>query len=258
VNVRITELVAGARSARGLAVIIDVFRASSSIVAAFAAGAERIVPAGDLEEACRLKRRNPAWLLFGERDGLPPRGFDSGNSPPAILRMDLRGKTIVFTTSAGTQGIVNATGADEIVIGSFLNAGAVADYATGAVDPAGQHPCGSWRSQTTDGTADASCGAACRTPRKEEVTLVAMGVAAIRPSLEDRLCAEYIRALILREEFDLDGATRAILADPEAAKFFDPANPICNPDDVHLSLTPNRFRIVPRCEDRAGLVALRV
>jgi len=251
VNVRITELVAGARSARGLAVIIDVFRASSSIVAAFAAGAERIVPAGDLEEACRLKRRNPAWLLFGERDGLPPRGFDSGNSPPAILRMDLRGKTIVFTTSAGTQGIVNATGADEIVIGSFLNAGAVADYATGAVDPAGQHPCGSWRSQTADGTAR-------RTARPGEVTLVAMGVAAIRPSLEDRLCAEYIRALILREEFDLDGATRAILADPEAAKFFDPANLICNPDDVRLSLTPNRFRIVPRCEDRAGLVALRV
>ena len=221
-RVRILSLIEGARAARGTAVMIDVFRSSTTMVAAFAAGAERIIPVGELAAAYELKRENPSFLLFGERGGLPAEGFDSGNSPAAVARMDLRGKTIIFTTSAGTQGIVSAVQAGEILIGGFVNARAVADYVI--------------EKQPTD------------------VSLLAMGVAGVKPALEDELCAEYIRALILGEPADHGQMVAAIMKDPEALKFLDKTNPVYNPDDVHLSLRANVYSIVPRYEKDRGHV----
>ena len=94
--------VEGALKAEGLAVIIDVFRASNTIIACLARGAEVIIPVRGLDEAYDLKRENPQYLLFGERGGLPPEGFDYGNSPAQASRLQLSGKRIIFTTSAGT------------------------------------------------------------------------------------------------------------------------------------------------------------
>jgi len=221
-NLRIESLLAGARAAGGTTVIIDVFRASSSIVAAFGAGAERVIPAGELEAAYELKKRNPSFLLFGERGGLPPEGFDSGNSPPTIARMNLRGKTVILTTSAGTQGIVSAVGAEEILIGCFLNARAVAQYIV--------------------------------TKQPGEVCLVAMGVAGIEPSPEDHLCASYIRSLILGEPADYGRMAETIMQHPEAAKFLDEDSPLHNPEDVHFSLRANAYGLVPRYAEGEGLV----
>ena len=210
---RIHHCIAGSRKARGVAVIIDVFRASSTIVAAFGAGAERVIPVGELDAAYELKRRNPGFLLFGERGCLPPAGFDGGNSPAAMAKLHLRGKTVILTTSAGTQGIVNATHADEIVIGCFLNARAAADRIAKA--------------------------------RPSEVSLVAMGVAGVKPALEDELCAQYIRALCTGEDIDLDDIRARIMKDPEALKFLDRSDPVYSPDDVEFCLRANAYSIVP-------------
>ena len=224
-NIRAVSLVAGARAARGTAVIIDVFRASSSIVAAFAAGAERVIPVGDLGLAYELKERNPSFLLFGERGGLPPDGFDSGNSPPAIARMHLQGKTVILTTSAGTQGIVNAQGADEVIVGCFLNARAVCEHLIAK--------------------------------KRREVFLVAMGVGGAEPALEDELCADYIRSLILGEEVDYEQIVARIMKHPEAVKFFNKSSPVYGPEDVHFSLRASVYPAVPRYVAGTGLMVDR-
>jgi len=222
-QVTIESLIDGARRARGTAVIIDVFRTATSIVAAFDAGAERIIPVADLDDACEQKRRNPSFLLFGERHGLPPQGFDAGNSPPAIARMDLHGRTIILTTSAGTQALAAAAKADEVIVGCFRNARAVCDYLA----------------QT----------------EPELVTLVAAGVNGAVAAPEDELCAQYIRSLIAGEPMDLDRISATILTHPEAEKFFRQGTPLYNPDDVYFSLEANASNVVPRCVPGRGLVA---
>ena len=127
-DIHILHLIEGAKLARGITVIIDVFRAFSVEAYLFERGAECIIPVGDKEFAYKLKKENPKFLLAGERHGKILSGFDMGNSPSQLLSMDVKEKTVVHTTSAGTQGIASAIYADEILGGSFLNAKATAEY----------------------------------------------------------------------------------------------------------------------------------
>jgi 2-phosphosulfolactate phosphatase len=105
-----------------------VFRAFSTAAYAFDAGAARVLPAGEIEEALALGRRFPGSLLAGERHARKLPGFDAGNSPTEIRALDLRGRVLVHTTHAGTQGLVNASGADEVLTGAFVNISAVCRY----------------------------------------------------------------------------------------------------------------------------------
>ena len=127
-KIEVYNLIEGAKQAHGLTVIIDVFRAFSLEPYLFDAGAKEIIPVGQLEEAYSLKKLNPDNVLIGERKGKKGEGFDFGNSPSNISREIIEGKTIVHTTSAGTQGIANAIHADEIITGSLVNAKAIAKY----------------------------------------------------------------------------------------------------------------------------------
>ena len=113
----------GARDTRGLAVVIDVFRAFSTAAYAFDRGAAEVVLVGPVEEAFALRRRWPDALIMGEVDGRRVDGFDFGNSTSVIARADLSGRRLIQRTSAGTQGVLAAQGADEIVLGSFVCAG---------------------------------------------------------------------------------------------------------------------------------------
>ena len=127
-NIRILQLLEGAQAARGLTVIIDVFRAFSVEAYAMAGGAKEIWAVGDIEKAYEMKKEYPDALLAGERGGMRCEGFDCGNSPSEIAKIDLNGKTLIHTTSAGTQGIANALHADEIITGSLVNASAIVEY----------------------------------------------------------------------------------------------------------------------------------
>lgn len=118
----------GARDATGTAVIIDVFRAFTTAAFAIAAGAREVVLVADHEQALALKAADPTVFLTGEIGGRPIPGFDLGNSPSHIVGLDLRGRRVVQRTSAGTQGVVAAAAADEIVLGSLVIAGATARY----------------------------------------------------------------------------------------------------------------------------------
>lgn len=228
-NIRILQLIPGAREARGLTVIIDVFRAFTIACYFIDAGAQRIIPVGDLDLALRLGRENPDFVLMGERGGKIVPGFAYGNSPTHIEGLNFSGRTIVQTTSAGTQGIVNALRAEEIITGSFVNAAAVCRY--------------------------------IRSRRPREVSLVCMGHETVRPSEEDTLFAEYVKNELEGRPNDFPAIVR-ILRATSGARFFDPANADSQPPrDFELSLSLDRFDFVLRAEPardlERGLVELR-
>ncbi len=113
------------QSARGkLCVVIDVLRASTTIVAALAAGCPEIIPVETPEEARRLARAR-GLLLGGERNSLRPEGFDFGNSPLEYTPEKIKGRPIAFTTTNGTRAMRACRFSDKLVVACFLNASAI-------------------------------------------------------------------------------------------------------------------------------------
>jgi len=111
----------------GIVVVIDVLRATSAMVAAFDNGIDRIIPVSTIEEARQYIGRS-GYIAAAERNGEVVEGFAYGNSPLAYVGQDLRGKTIVMTTTNGTKAISLAKDARQLVIGSFLNLTALSDW----------------------------------------------------------------------------------------------------------------------------------
>lgn len=107
-------------------VVVDILRATSCMTTAFAFGIESIIPVASLDEA--LSRKSELTFTAGERDGKKVDGFDLGNSPFEYMQPHLKGRSIAFTTTNGTQAIVKSLGAMEVIIGSFLNIGRVAKH----------------------------------------------------------------------------------------------------------------------------------
>jgi 2-phosphosulfolactate phosphatase len=101
-------------------VVIDVLRAFTTAAFAFSSGARKIIPVATPEEAFELRERNPNYLLMGEIEGHRIPGFDFGNSPGEIKKIDLTGKTLVQRTSSGTQGIVRSSTSKKILVSSFV------------------------------------------------------------------------------------------------------------------------------------------
>lgn len=121
----------------GAVVVIDVLRAFTTAAYAFDAGAVSIYLVGSVEEALAHKAEHPDVVLVGEDHGRRPEGFDMPNSPVAVSRADLAGRTLVQRTSAGTQGVVGATGATRLWAASLVCASATARAvnAAGLGDP---------------------------------------------------------------------------------------------------------------------------
>jgi 2-phosphosulfolactate phosphatase len=163
VDVRRTSLIEGARAATGTAVIIDVFRAFTTAAFSIAAGARDVVLLADHTLALAMKATDPTLFLTGEIGGRPIAGFDAGNSPSVIQHLDLSGRRVLQRTSAGTQGVVAATNARRIVLGSLVIAGATLRHVRAVGD---------------------------------DVTLVAMGTNEIEEADEDLACAIYFEQML--------------------------------------------------------------
>jgi 2-phosphosulfolactate phosphatase len=220
------RFIEGAKKAKGVAVIIDVFRAFSFECYAIQNNAERIIPVASKDLAYELKRKNPEYILAGERKGIMLPGFDFGNSPSQIEHIDLSDKVIVHTTSAGTQGLENARNASEILTGSLVNAKAVANY--------------------------------IKLNNFDEVSLVCMGTDGVRPADEDDLCAEYIKSLLENNIYDITGQITD-LKYKGGKKFFDAAqNDVFPERDFYLCTELNKFDFVLKFEyDSGGLGNIR-
>lgn len=109
-----------------IVVVIDVLRATSAICTAFEHGVNEIIPVSTIEEAWEYKRKG--FLVGGERNGEQIEGLDFGNSPYHYMGEDIKGKTVVLTTTNGTKSIELAKDAYQVIIGSFTNHKAVCDY----------------------------------------------------------------------------------------------------------------------------------
>jgi 2-phosphosulfolactate phosphatase len=104
---------------QSIVVVIDIFRATSAICTAFQYGVEKMIPVAGLEEAAAYKAKG--FLVGAERNGVALPGYDFGNSPYGYMTGNIRGATIVISTTNGTQAIEAARHAQVLVIGSFLN-----------------------------------------------------------------------------------------------------------------------------------------
>ncbi|MCI8975597.1 MAG: 2-phosphosulfolactate phosphatase [Lachnospiraceae bacterium] len=225
IKINTYHLIEGAKKATGLTVIIDVFRAFSLECYLYNMGVSLIRPVGTIEEAFAFKKANPNYVLIGERKGRKCEGFDFGNSPSETAKHDLRGKTVIHTTSAGTQGIINAKEADEIITGSLVNAKAVARY--------------------------------IMENQPKEVSLVCMGNGGIAPAKEDELCAEYIRSILEGAELpDMDERVKRLRYEG-GAHFFDRQNQDVFPEpDFWMCIEYNKFDFVLKIEkDEKGFLS---
>ena len=128
----IPEEIKNTELAGKLVVIIDVLRASSTIVTALANGCRGLIPILSPDKAKKKAQEfeNESVLLGGEREGIKIEGFDLGNSPREYKRELAKGKTIIFSTTNGVKTLEMVKGAHRIIIGSFLNLQAVCDYCT--------------------------------------------------------------------------------------------------------------------------------
>lgn len=106
-----------------VAVIVDALRASATAAMLCHHGAAEILVVREVEEARAAKELHPDALLFGERGGLPPAGFDYGNSP--LDTQAARGRRVIFTTTTGAGRLVQAWGAAAVYLGTTVNAAAV-------------------------------------------------------------------------------------------------------------------------------------
>jgi len=217
-HIEILDLIEGAKQARGLTVIIDVFRAFSTACYVVRNGAAEIIPVGDVDRAYQLKKQNPDYILMGERQGKMLPGFDYGNSPTDIQAVDFAGRTVIQTTSAGTQGFANAKDADELITGSFVNAEAVATY--------------------------------IRKKSPAKVSLVCMGTWAVKPNDEDTLCAEYIAGRLNHQKLDKKQIYRRLRDSKTARIFFDPAVTWAPETDFDLCLDIGLCDFVLKAESR--------
>lgn len=158
------------REATGMVIIIDVIRAFTNAAYAFSKGAKEIYPVGKVKEALQLKAQIPNSMVCGEEGGIPPEGFDFGNSPTQTHKLDLSGRVIVQRTGAGTQGIVRSVNAEKMLAASLVVANATVTH--------------------------------IHKFKPDCVTFVITGQYAPEHGDEDLACAEYLEALLMGQQPD--------------------------------------------------------
>ena len=217
-KIEILEFVNGAKQAKGVVVIIDVFRAFSVACYAFDSGAKQYLVVSDVKSAFELRKRYPNSVLVGEREERKIEGFDFGNSPTEILKANLEGATVIHTTTAGTNGLVNAENASVLLTGSFVNASAIVKY--------------------------------IKAIRPEHVSLIAMGYRAQTSADEDVLCANLISERLKDHQPDYQKQLFD-LRTGSGSRFFNPSNlEFSPPTDFFLCTMIDRFNFVLKAERR--------
>jgi 2-phosphosulfolactate phosphatase len=173
-------------TATGIVLVIDVLRAFSTAAYAFSRGAKEICLVSGVDEALELKEQTPNSKVMGEVGGLPPEGFDFGNSPTRILEQDLSGITLIQRTGAGTQGAVRSKNADIMLAVSFVVAKATMEYVL-RLEP-------------------------------EEITFVITGGA---DNAEDLACAEFMQKQFLGQAVDTTNYIHRVISSRDAFQHMD-------------------------------------
>ncbi len=214
----------GSQEARGVTAIIDVFRAFTCEPLMYHFGAVDIILVHNIE-TCR--RFTGKALLVGEENGYPIEGFDLTNSPSQIIakgRPFFEGRTVIHRTTSGIAGALEAfKGSDEVLLASFVNTRATAQYVLEMAP--------------------------------DEVSIVAMGVAHGTKTPEDELCGDYLESLLTVSPYDHIDALDWILGDESSQKFLRGDKPYYPREDVVICLQRDLFDFVLRAERRDGMIA---
>jgi len=219
-NIKNLKFLKGAKKARGLTVIVDVFRAYTTAAYLFDRQADKIFIVSKIETAKKLKKVLDDPILIGERKGIKIADFDYNNSPYFISQHDFSGKEIVLSTSAGTKGIIKATGADEIITGSFVNIAAAARY--------------------------------IKNKNVDIISIVAMGNNGITEADEDNLYTQELNKLLKDKEVLSQNEIKNRLRTPAGDRFFVESTQSQMPkEDFEYCLKINRFNFVIKAVKRA-------
>jgi 2-phosphosulfolactate phosphatase len=194
--------------AKGVVLIIDVLRAFSTAAYAFSRGAKEILLVSTVEEALAFKSQIPNSRVMGEVGGLPPAGFDFGNSPTLIDREDLSNITLIQRTGAGTQGAVRSQHAEVMLASSFVVAGATVRFVS-------------------------RLGA-------QEITFVVSGRYASRGD-EDLACAEYLEGLMKGNRPDSKPLIQRVFDSRDALQHLDPLETAFPRSDLDYSTQIDKF-----------------
>jgi len=195
--------------ATGIVVVIDVIRAFTNAAFAFSRGAQEIHPVSTVEEALQFKAQTSNSLACGEVGGLPPEGFDFGNSPTHTNKLDLTGKIIVQRTDAGTQGIIRSVKAETMLAASLVVTSATMKYIRALVP--------------------------------EQVTFVVTGQMEAGRGDEDLACAEYFEALLRGQQPDPAPYIERVLRSRDAFLHLDPNLPEFPRSDLDYCTHINAF-----------------
>jgi 2-phosphosulfolactate phosphatase len=204
-----------------VAVVVDVMRAFTVAAWAFAQGADKIVLAESLDEALALKARHPDWAAL--KDGPPAPGFDMVNSPGMLRSVDLRGRTVVQKTTAGTVGALAVKEASVVLCASFAVAEATAQV--------------------------------LRTRESDTVTFVVTGEDG--QADEDLACAQYIARRATEARTDAAEFLRRAGESRAAAELAEGVRQGVHPDDVALCLEADRFPFAMVATLEGSLMILR-
>ncbi len=209
-NIKRLSLYSGALKARGTTVIIDVFRAFTCEPLLHYYGAAEIILESDIETCLALEGD---FIRIGENNELPIEGFDLTNSPWLIMRKGREfffGKRIIHRTTSGVCGAVNAfEHSDEVLLASFVNARATAEY--------------------------------IKRRNPELISIVAMGIRSTENAVEDDYCGDYIESILTGGAFDFYEAAGAILSNETAQKFLRGDKPYLPKEDPALCLQRDIF-----------------
>jgi len=211
--------------ATGIVIVIDVIRAFTNAAYAFARGAREIYPVSTVEEALKLKVAIPNSLVCGEVGGVPPQGFDFGNSPTQTNTLDLRGRVIIQRTSAGTQGIVRSINANTMLTASLVVANATVTH--------------------------------IRNLRAEEVTFVITGQVGDGRGDEDLACAEYLEALLRGLEPDRKPFVQRVFESRDAHQHLDPKQPAFPLSDLDYCTRIDNFDFAMPIVHEDGKLVMR-
>lgn len=211
-EIRIQQGLEGLDRLQGAVVILDIFRASNTIIALLEAGAEGVALIAGLDQARALKAQHPDWLLLGERKGLTPPGFEGGNSPVAARGMELHGRRVILTTSAGTQALPHLSPQVAAFYGSFANAGALVEHLR-RLDPPVVH-------------------------------FLPMGLEAKEPAREDDLAADYLARRLAGENPDFAPYHQGLLHNDGA----DRLRRLGQHEDLEFCTSLDISRLVPKVE----------
>jgi 2-phosphosulfolactate phosphatase len=210
--------------ADGVVILIDVLRAFSTAAYAFSRGAKEIVLVSTVQEALFLKTCIPNAQAMGEVGGLPPEGFDFGNSPTYINEVDLSGITLIQRTGAGTQGAVRSQNAEVMLASSFV----VASATVRQISMLGF----------------------------DEVTFVITGRADNRGD-EDLACAEYLEALLRGQRPDTEPFVRRVFESRDALQHLDPAETGFPLSDLEYCTQIDKFDFAMPITREAGKLIMR-